>query len=204
MTHFFLSKLNFNTFVDITLESYWMSCCFGKKVFLLSARFRHLSLPFLECDIEYITPADYEPPPLENGCSNGQKNGSRFEDDPYESIVNSSLKLIEKQKEDKLKEMQMMEKDREEAQAKEAALAAYAQDSKKRLLEDLAKEDAKREEAVKDIQKMKDKEKSDLLSSLHNGKDKKESIRIFPLSSVRKQVFACMWLLRLMNLSLFS
>ena len=65
--------------------------------------------------------------------------------------------------------MQLLEKERAEAEAREAVLAASVQDSKKKLLDDLAKEDAKREAAVKDIQKLKDMEKSELLNSLHSG-----------------------------------
>ena len=52
---------------------------------------------FSECDIEYINPASYEPPPVVGLTSNGaSKNG--LEDDPYERIVRSSLKVLEKQK----------------------------------------------------------------------------------------------------------
>ena len=65
--------------------------------------------------------------------------------------------------------MQLLEKERAENEAREAALAASMQDSKKKLLDDLAKEDAKREAAVKDIQKLKDKEKAELMNNLHSG-----------------------------------
>ena len=68
-----------------------------------------------------------------------------------------------------MKEMALMEKERAEAEAREAAVAASMKDNKKKLLDDLAKEDAAREAAVKDIQKLKDKEKAELMGSLHNG-----------------------------------
>ena len=71
--------------------------------------------------------------------------------------------------EDKMKEMAIMEKERVEAEAREAAMQASMKDNKKKLLDDLAAEDAKREAAVKDIQKLKDKEKADLMGSLHSG-----------------------------------
>ena len=65
----------------------------------------------------------------------------------------------------------MLEKEREETRAKEVILAASMQQDKQKLLDDLAKEDAKIDAQVKDLQKMKDQEKSQLLSSLHNGKN---------------------------------
>lgn len=65
--------------------------------------------------------------------------------------------------------MMLLEKEREESQAKEAALAAMVMEEKRKLLDDLAKEDAKIQNAVKDLQRMKDKERCELLSSLHNG-----------------------------------
>jgi len=105
-----------------------------------------------ECDIEYINPASYEAP-SENGvngsAANGHKNGFHPDDDPYERIVRSSLQVIEKQKEDKMKEMALLEKERVEAEAREAKLHASMKDTKKKLLDDLAAEDAKREAAVK-------------------------------------------------------
>ena len=71
-----------------------------------------------------------------------------------------------------MKEMAIMEKERIEAEAREAAMHASMKDNKKKLLDDLAKEDAKREAAVKDIQKLKDIEKADLMGSLHSGESK--------------------------------
>ena len=72
--------------------------------------------------------------------------------------------------EDKLREMVLLEKEREEAQAKEALLAVSMQEDKKKLLDDLTKENAKIEAAVKDLQKLKDQEKAELLNNLHGGK----------------------------------
>ena len=69
-----------------------------------------------------------------------------------------------------MKDMILLEKEREETQAKEALLAVSMQEDKKKLLDDLAKENAKIDAAVKDLQKLKDQEKSELLSSLHGGK----------------------------------
>ena len=66
--------------------------------------------------------------------------------------------------------MMILEKEREETQAREALLAVSMQDDKRKLLDDLAKENAKIEAAVKDLQKLKDQEKSELLTSLHGGK----------------------------------
>ena len=69
-----------------------------------------------------------------------------------------------------MKDMILLEKEREETQAKEALLAVTMQEDKKKLLDDLAKENAKIDAAVKDLQKLKDQEKSELLTSLHGGK----------------------------------
>ena len=69
-----------------------------------------------------------------------------------------------------MKEMLLLEKEREEAQAKEALLAVSMQEDKKKLLDDLTKENAKIEAAVKDLQKLKDQEKAELLNNLHGGK----------------------------------
>ena len=66
--------------------------------------------------------------------------------------------------------MILLEKEREEVQAKEALLAVSMQEEKKKLLDDLQKENAKIEAAVQDLQKLKDQEKAELLSSLHGGK----------------------------------
>ena len=70
-----------------------------------------------------------------------------------------------------MKEMMILEKEREETAQKEAQLAASMQQDKRKLLDDLAKEGAKIEAAVKDLQKMRDQEKASLLSTLHDGKN---------------------------------
>ena len=62
-----------------------------------------------------------------------------------------------------------MERERAEQEKKEAALAASMQDSKKKLLNDLAEDVAKRDAAVKNLQEMKDKEKEGLIESLAGG-----------------------------------
>ena len=65
-----------------------------RLVFILWGLCSHTTFPLSECDIEYINPSAYEPPP--DGSTNGSKNG--FDDDPYERIVRSSLQHLEKQK----------------------------------------------------------------------------------------------------------
>lgn len=62
-----------------------------------------------------------------------------------------------------------MERAREESQQKEAVLAANVQIGKKKLLTDLAAEESKREEAVKKMQQLRDKEKIALVGSLASG-----------------------------------
>ncbi len=69
-----------------------------------------------------------------------------------------------------MKEMKALEKEREAREKDEAALAASMQNTKKKLLDDLAKEDAKQVDAVRKLQEMKEKEKETLVSSLSNGK----------------------------------
>ena len=63
-----------------------------------------------------------------------------------------------------------MERERQAREKDEAAMAASMQNNKKKLLNDLAEEEAKREDAVRNLQQMKDKEKEGLITSLSNGK----------------------------------
>ena len=63
-----------------------------------------------------------------------------------------------------------MERERLEREKEEAAIAASMQSRQKKLLNDLAEEEAKREDAVRSLQQMKDKEKEGLITSLSNGK----------------------------------
>ena len=51
---------------------------------------------FLECDIPYIPPSEYQA--AENEEDKNKKNGNGFYVDPYEQIVSSNLKLMDKQK----------------------------------------------------------------------------------------------------------
>ena len=76
-----------------------------------------------------------------------------------------------------MKNMLAMQKDLEENAAKEAQLAASMQDNKKKLLTDLAAEEAKREAAVKNLQALKEKEKQALVGSLWNGTEKRKRYR---------------------------
>ena len=52
-----------------------------------------------------------------------------------------------------------MERERMAREKEEAAMAASMQNRQKKLLNDLAEEEAKREDAVRSLQQMKDKEK---------------------------------------------
>merc|ERR1712226_1035674 len=79
----------------------------------------------------------------------------------------------------------MGEKEREEVQAKEALLAVSMQEEKKKLLDDLQKENAKIEAAVQDLQKLKDQEKAELLSSLHGAEDRADALIQDLISSTR-------------------
>ena len=62
-----------------------------------------------------------------------------------------------------------MERERMAREKEEAAMAAPMQNRQKKLLNDLAEEEAKREDAVRSLQQMKDKEKEGLITSLSNG-----------------------------------
>ena len=62
-----------------------------------------------------------------------------------------------------------MERERMAREKEEAAMAASMQNRQKKLLNDLAEEEAKREDAVRSLQQMKDKEKEGLITSLSNG-----------------------------------
>ncbi len=87
-----------------------------------------------------------------------------------------------------MKEMLAMQRDLEENQAKELALAANVQNNKMKLLTDLAAEEAKREEAVKKVQQMKEKEKESLMNSLHSGKERQDiGFHVTQTGSCRKK-----------------
>lgn len=126
-----------------------------------------------ECDIEYVCPSAYVPP--DDGLGT-VKNGLRDQEDPYEKIVRGSLKLLDKQKEAKMQGMKAMERERETREKEEAALASNVKESKKRLLNDLAKEEAQREDAVKKLQQLKDKEKQLLVTSLSNVENRTDAL----------------------------
>ena len=66
--------------------------------------------------------------------------------------------------------MEAFDRERLEREKGEAALAASMQNSKRKLLNDLAEEEAKRDAGLRDLQQMKDKEKEVLVSSLSSGK----------------------------------
>ena len=59
-----------------------------------------------------------------------------------------------------------MERERGEREKEEAAIAASMQNSKKKLLNDLAQETAQQEAAVRELQEMRDKEKGNLTGGL--------------------------------------
>ena len=63
-----------------------------------------------------------------------------------------------------------MERERLEREKDEAALAASMQNSKMKLLNDLAEETAQREAAVRNLQHIKDEEKENLFTALSSGK----------------------------------
>ena len=63
-----------------------------------------------------------------------------------------------------------MERAREEGAAKEALLTASMANNKQKLLTDLAQEEAAREEQVRGLQQLKDREREGLFESLAQGK----------------------------------
>jgi len=75
-----------------------------------------------------------------------------------------------------MKEMLAMQKNLEETQAKELALAKSMEDNKKKLLTDLAEEEAKREEAVRKLQEMKEREKETLVTSLYSAETRTDAL----------------------------
>ncbi len=88
--------------------------------------------------------------------------------------------------EEKAKKLLALEKHREEEAAKEALLTASMNDNKKRLLTDLAEQEAMREQEVKNLQQLKDKERESLFGSLASGKEPVLSLsQRSPLSSPR-------------------
>lgn len=66
--------------------------------------------------------------------------------------------------------MEALERERSEREKEEAALAVSMQNTKKKLLNDLAAEEAEREDGLRKLQQMKDEEKKGLITSLYSGK----------------------------------
>lgn len=120
-----------------------------------------------DCDIDYIDPSAYTPPDLEDGLP---KNG--FDEDPYEKLVHGNLQLIDQQKEAKRKEIEAMERMRIEREKEEAAIADTMLNTKKKLLNDLAEDEAKREADVKKLQQLRDEEKKTLFTSLSSAESR--------------------------------
>lgn len=65
--------------------------------------------------------------------------------------------------------MEALERERAQREKDEAALAATMQNSKLKLLNAMAEEEAKMDSAVRQMQELKGKEKEVLISSLSNG-----------------------------------
>jgi len=122
-----------------------------------------------DCDIEYIDPSAYEPPELVDGLP---KNG--FDEDPYEKLVRRNLQSIDQQKEAKRKEIEAMERTRIEREKEEAAIADTMHNTKKKLLNDLAEDEAKREADVKKLQQLRDEEKKTLFTSLSSAESRSD------------------------------
>ena len=85
------------------------------------------------------------------------------------SFIPASLCLPQFQ-EVKTKSLLAMERAREEGAAKEALLTASMANNKQKLLTDLAQEEAAREEQVRGLQQLKDREREGLFESLAQGK----------------------------------
>ena len=73
----------------------------------------------------------------------------------------------------KRKEIEAMERTRIEREKEEAAIADTMHNTKKKLLNDLAEDEAKREADVKKLQQLRDEEKKTLFTSLSSGKNTK-------------------------------
>ena len=51
-----------------------------------------------ECDIEYVSPSDYEPPEIRANERNSKAQSANDADEAYERMVRKSLRQVEKQK----------------------------------------------------------------------------------------------------------
>ena len=87
-----------------------------------------------------------------------------------------------------------MERERNEREKEEAVIAANMQNSKKKLLDDLAEDEAKRDAEVKKMQQLKDEEQKTLFSSLSNGNEQNEEDQSFPRPSLIKDSVLPDWI----------
>ncbi|XP_023336476.1 E3 ubiquitin-protein ligase LRSAM1 isoform X2 [Eurytemora carolleeae] len=113
-----------------------------------------------ECDIEYIDPSE---------CLPIQANGESKPApplDPYQDIVTSHLAKAEMIKEQKRKQFALLEQQKNESSAAEIRLKEQNMENKKKLLQDLAQEESKKDESMKKLQKEKDEERSQLFSKM--------------------------------------
>lgn len=90
-----------------------------------------------------------------------------------------------------------MERERNEREKEEAVIAANMQNSKKKLLDDLAEDEAKRDAEVKKMQQLKDEEQKTLFSSLSNGNEQNEEDQSFPRPSLIKDSVLPDWIFQI-------
>merc|ERR1719244_867856 len=129
-----------------------------------------------ECSIDYIPPSQCTEITIENGI-NGMKNGSNIlPTDPYEELVKSHLEKEEKIKEEKKKQVLDLERQMIESQERELELKRQSAENRKRLLDNLAEEESKKEAEVMRLQTIKEEERHKLNSRMIEAEAQSDSL----------------------------
>jgi E3 ubiquitin-protein ligase LRSAM1 len=116
-----------------------------------------------ELGIDYISPQDHIP---EKVPQNGSINGKCNIVDPYEELIKNHLAKEEKIKEVKKENARILERQMMETQERESELKKLNEENRKKLIDDLAMEENKKEAEIMKIQKIRDDERKILNSRM--------------------------------------
>lgn len=111
-----------------------------------------------ELGVDYVSPENHV---AEKQHQNGSVNGKDIKQliDPYDELIKNHLQKEEKIKEDKKQQALVLEKRMMETQERESELQRLNDENKKKLLDNLAEEESKKEAEIVKLQKARDIER---------------------------------------------
>lgn len=109
-----------------------------------------------ELGIDYISPQDHKP---EKQPQNGTVNGKCNIIDPYEALIKNHLEKEEKIKEVKKENARVLERQMLETQERESELKRLNEENKRKLLDNLAEEENKKEAEILKLQRIREDER---------------------------------------------